>query len=178
MEHLPAILHLLLNIAPCEWEITTHSQMLLRVGLLVLHAWQSESNFPKMFSHHVDNQTLIAGSIAYHSQTVTLNRKPIEWAIIHKYPTMNMHSENRWFIVWADKRLTFPHHRPESVQAVERRPVQSFQAELLCDHLKDREQENEQLKHINSPWRLLRLLCQPQRATLRVILEGNQFTMC
>lgn len=94
--------------------------------LLLLCASQSKSNFPEMFSHHVDNQTLIASSIAYHSQTVTLNRQPMVWAIIHKYPTMNIHSGNRWFIVWADKRLSFPHYRPESVQADAGRPVQCF----------------------------------------------------
>lgn len=40
----------------------------------LLHHTQSKSNFPEMFSHHVDNQALIANHTAYHLPTVTLKK--------------------------------------------------------------------------------------------------------
>ena len=64
------------------------------------YASQSKGNFPQLFSHHVDNQALIAGNIARHFPTVTRKKnkkqkkkQPMAWAIIHKYPTMNVCSE-------------------------------------------------------------------------------------
>lgn len=113
--------------AAAEWQITTHSQTFTLSGTLVLlYASQSKSNFPEMVSHHVHNQALIASDIAYHFPTVTLKKQPMAWAIIHKYPTMNMCSGNRWFIVQADKRLSFPHHSPGREHPGAGRPLPCF----------------------------------------------------
>ena len=85
--------------------ITAHSQTFTPSGTLALpFASQSKSNFPEMFSHHVDNQALIANHTAYHLPTVTLKKikNKIKNDGMSNYPQVsNMHevSENRWFII-------------------------------------------------------------------------------
>lgn len=81
------------------------------------YASQSEGNFPQLFSHHVDNQALIAGDIVRHFPTVTW-KKNNQW---HEQLSASIRQRtcalnNRWFIVQADKRLSVSHQSPGSEQ--------------------------------------------------------------
>lgn len=110
------------------------------------YASQSEGNFPQLFSHHVDNQALIAGDIVRHFPTVTW-KKNNQW---HEQLSASIRQRtcalnNRWFIVQADKRLSVSHQSPGCEQPDAGRLLPWFQGHafffFVCLCVRDRKRK-------------------------------------
>lgn len=104
--------------------------------LVVLCASQSKSNFPEMFSHHVDNQALIASDIAYHLPIVT--QKTAHG--MSNYPQVSNNERVLWKQVvycLSRQKPQLPSSQPRQ-HAARCRASSAFRAMLLCAHLINR----------------------------------------
>ena len=147
-----------------EWHITAHSLTFILSGTLVLLcASQSRSNFPEMFSHHEDNQALIASDIAYHLPVVTLQKKknPNQW---HEQLSTNI---QQWTCALKTGGLLFKQTKGSASLITAKAPCSQMQGHPLpcfqshafvCVYEKVKEHENERLKGIHSSWCSLQLL--------------------
>lgn len=135
-----------------EWDLGAAAVRITNPGAISL----------KMFSHHEDNQALIASDIAYHLPVVTLQKKTnSQW---HEQLSTNI---QQWTCALKTGGLLFKQTKGSASLITAKAPCSQMQGHPLpcfrshafvCMYEKVKEHENERLKGIHSFWCSLQLL--------------------